>query len=121
MPADDERTWQEEASALLCFFSPSTDLARLYNEPDGKVINKLIQLVVMGLVFWFNKRSVAEKPWCRGLFGRYVLRFFPFALLCWITCGPFVLEGAALVDAATNALTYGKVKAVFQELSLIHI
>ena len=62
--------------------------------------------MLMGSVFWFNKQKVVEKPWAAAFFAFF---FFPVAFgLCVITCGPYLLDRAALVDAGT------KVKAALQ-------
>ena len=93
------------AFALLCA-ALLIEMLLLYIE-RRRVSNKLIQAVLMGSVFWFNKRHVAGQPWEVACL---VFMFFPVAFgLCVIFCGPYLLDRAALVDAVMT------VRAVFQD------
>ena len=93
------------ACALLCA-ALLIEMLFLYIE-RRRVSNKLIQAVLMGSVFWLNKRHVAGRPW--GV-ACLVFMFFPVAFgLCVIFSGPYLLNPAALVDAVM------KIRAVFQD------
>ena len=104
-PLRDMRRESALVCALLCA-ALLIEMLLLYIE-RRRVSNKLIQAVLMGSVFWLNKRHVAGRPW--GV-ACLVFMFFPVAFgLCVIFFGPYLLDRAALVDAAM------KVRAAFQD------